>query len=272
MRRPTAHSTSAVVLLLAIIVGDVAFDNVILLSFTVVPPLLSAALGTVRQTVWMAGWSTAAAVVLGVPDQEFATLDHTIRVAAVVVGSGFAVYVALVRADREAQLTRLALQDPLTGLVNRTVLHDRLAQLLRRRDDRGVLAVMFLDLDGFKGINDTLGHAAGDAVLVHVARQLESTVRDADTVARFAGDEFVVLCPDLPGEQEAEATAHRLLEALHQPMPWPAGPVTITASIGLATSPAPHATDEAEHLLRAADAAMYEAKQVGPGRWATAAL
>ncbi len=264
VRRPTVHSAGAAVVLALVTVADVLFGSVILLEFAVVPPLLSAALGSRRQTIMIAGASIVTAVLLGFPDNEFATAAHAIQVAAVTIGSGFAVYASGVRNDRDARLTALALTDPLTGLVNRTVLLDRLTQLLARRDSSGVLAVMFLDLDGFKQVNDRLGHATGDALLQHVAARLGAAVRDGDTVCRFGGDEFVVLCPGLPGADEAERMAERLLEAVATPLARTGDAVAVTASIGLTL--APDAPLEAAALLKRADQAMYAAKAGGPGR------
>ncbi len=264
MRRPTVDSAGAVVLLGLVVAADLALGSVVLLEFTMVPPLLSATLGRRRQTIQIAGASVLCAVLLGIPDDEFGTLAHVIQSSAVAIAAGFAVYAATVRENRDAQLTALALHDSLTGLVNRTVLTDRLTQLLARRTGDGVLAVMFLDLDGFKQVNDRFGHAAGDALLQHVAARLQSVVRPADTVCRFAGDEFVVLCPDLPTALSAELTAQRLLDALATPLEVAGRPLGVTASLGLAV-----ADDQVEpvDLLRRADHAMYAAKAQGAGRW-----
>jgi diguanylate cyclase (GGDEF)-like protein/PAS domain S-box-containing protein len=162
------------------------------------------------------------------------------------------------RAEQEV-LTRQAFSDPVTGLPNRLVLSDRLHRALergeRRSDSR--LAVLFVDLDGFKEVNDTHGHAVGDAVLLHAAQQLRTAVRPADIVTRLGGDEFVVFCEDLAMGAEAEMLASRLREAVAEPLWQNDVSISVRASIGIA-----HAGpgDSAETLLHRADEAMYEVK------------
>ena len=136
---------------------------------------------------------------------------------------------------------------------------------LARLDRRpSILAVLFLDLDRFKLINDSLGHEVGDQVLVAVAERLEVAVRNTDTVARFGGDEFLVLSEDLDSTREAEELAERVLEALAEPITLSRGEVVVSASIGIAV--ARRASEEPAGLLRDADAAMYRAKTLGGAR------
>ncbi|MFU8839226.1 MAG: putative bifunctional diguanylate cyclase/phosphodiesterase [Nitriliruptoraceae bacterium] len=170
---------------------------------------------------------------------------------------------ALERQGVQEQLRRAAVHDPLTGLPNRRLILDRLAQgLARSARDGGPVAVMFVDLDDFKRVNDDRGHQVGDEVLVAVARRLEGMVRDSDTVGRFAGDEFVLLC-ETSDDDAAAALAQRVLAALVQPFPAEGRPVRIGASIGL-TVPASGSSDP-EEVLKQADDAMYLAKaRVGP--------
>jgi diguanylate cyclase (GGDEF)-like protein len=164
---------------------------------------------------------------------------------------GRALRLAAERMRREAALARRALHDPLTGLPNRALLADRLAHALGRlgRTD-GCLAVIFLDIDDFKAVNDHHGHAAGDAVLVEVGARLADALRGGDTAARVGGDEFVVLCEDVSDEDEARAIARRLLGVLDR-----------RASMGVAL--ACHGGARADALVRAADAAMYAVKRRG---------
>ncbi len=158
------------------------------------------------------------------------------------------------RRANEARLAHRALHDPLTGLPNRTLLTDRLAQAVRAVErDQGGVAVLFLDLDGFKEINDTHGHAAGDQVLVEVARRLRAAVRPADTVARLGGDEYAIVAEGLP-PPDALALAQRLREALTPPI----SGMMVGASVGTAHSNAVGLNADA--LLRRADADMYGAK------------
>jgi diguanylate cyclase (GGDEF)-like protein/PAS domain S-box-containing protein len=168
------------------------------------------------------------------------------------------------RALRE-RLAYAAIHDPLTALPNRVLFMDRLETALSRatRHHRHV-AVIFLDLDRFKFVNDGMGHAAGDRLLESVAERLLGSIRPNDTVARFGGDEFVVLCDEVAGEDAAVQVAERLTDALSRPISLPEGDVFVTASAGVALSV--HGTDSAARLLRDADTAMYMAKERGRAR------
>ncbi|WP_208028231.1 PAS domain S-box protein [Rhabdothermincola sediminis] len=166
----------------------------------------------------------------------------------------------------EHRLAHQATHDPLTGLPNRTLLIDRLTMALARsRRHQRPLAVLFLDLDHFKVVNDSLGHGLGDRLLVAISERLQAAVRPGDTIARFGGDEFVVLCEDLVDRKDAIAIAERLIAALDSPFPADENEVFVGASIGLAFPEDP--TAEPEALIRDADAAMYRAKERGRGRW-----
>jgi diguanylate cyclase (GGDEF)-like protein len=171
------------------------------------------------------------------------------------------------RERAEARLRMDALHDALTGVGNRRLLEERITHALeriRRYPDNG-LAVFSVDLDEFKDINDRHGHAAGDAVLVEVARRLTETVRTGDTVCRPGGDEFVVLAEDLADPEGAEALAHRLGEELRRPMAWRGVTLSPSASIGWAMSRGSPEV-RADELLAEADTAMYAAKQAArPG-------
>lgn len=166
----------------------------------------------------------------------------------------------------QQELMRRALHDPLTGSANRVLLHDRLSHALGRLErSPGGLAVFFLDLDGFKVVNDTMGHHAGDRLLMAVAERMRGAVRNHDTVARIGGDEFVVLCEGLAAEDAPQRIAQRLVGGLSAPPVEVAGrELAIQASIGVAWTDDPRVEPEA--LLQAADAAMYGVKgQPGPG-------
>jgi diguanylate cyclase (GGDEF)-like protein/PAS domain S-box-containing protein len=168
------------------------------------------------------------------------------------------------RKNAEQELAHQALHDVLTGLPNRSLLLDRLAQALARsRRSRLETVVLFLDLDRFKLVNDSLGHAEGDQLLRAVAERLTSRIRATDTVARLGGDEFVVLLEEAGDEATALALAHKLLEALQEPFPVGGRDLYVTTSMGLAIS-GPDATPHS--MLRDADAAMYEAKERGRNR------
>jgi diguanylate cyclase (GGDEF)-like protein len=162
--------------------------------------------------------------------------------------------------QRAALMTHRALHDQLTGLPNRTLFLDRLEMALARIGRTGKkLAVLFLDLDGFKHINDTLGHPAGDQMLIETAVALQQAIRAVDTAARFGGDEFVVLCEDIADAGEADAVAGRIFAQLERRTP--PGGTRLRASIGIAVTGRPERAPE--ELIREADAAMLEAKS-GP--------
>ena len=165
-----------------------------------------------------------------------------------------------------AQLSHQVVHDPLTGAANRVLLTDRLGQALarvRRRECR--VAVLFIDVDNFKLINDELGHDAGDFVLAAIAQRLGECVRPSDTVGRFGGDEFLVICEDLDHDGQGTEIAERILEGLTRPFATPFGERTLSASIGVAPCGHDHPLSVAT-LIRAADQAMYRAKMEGKAR------
>ena len=164
-----------------------------------------------------------------------------------------------------ARLRHEALHDPLTGLPNRLLLVDRLSvALAKARRHPWSPTVLFCDLDGFKAVNDRLGHHAGDKLLVAVADRVRQLLRPGDTLARLSGDEFVIVLEDTAESDEAEVVARRVLSALGRPFPLDGGEVRVGASIGIAT--AGSGPMDALALLRRADAAMYRAKADGGAR------
>jgi diguanylate cyclase len=160
-----------------------------------------------------------------------------------------------------AALVSMAHTDALTGLPNRRGLQQALAAALPPGHGHHPLAVFLTDLDGFKLVNDRLGHDAGDELLVQVGRRLRSQVRQGDLVARLGGDEFVIMAPGIPGEAEAMALGRKLLEAFNQPFDIAGQPCRVGLTIGFAL--APHDATHADDLLKRADAAMYVGKQSG---------
>lgn len=170
------------------------------------------------------------------------------------------------RKRAEDELLWRATHDALTGLPNRTLIRERLAGALQRsRRQQLSVALLFVDLDGFKLINDTYGHEAGDAVLKSVAQRLLDQVRPGDTVARLAGDEFVVLCEQIEQPDTTVTLAQRINTVLRQPLDFAGTPLLVTASIGVAIGHgATHSTDD---LLRSADTAMYAVKEKGRDGW-----
>jgi diguanylate cyclase (GGDEF)-like protein/PAS domain S-box-containing protein len=161
-------------------------------------------------------------------------------------------------------LERQALQDPLTGLPNRVLLMDRTRQALARlHRSGGIIALLFVDLDRFKAVNDSLGHEIGDHLLVSVSKRLAQVMRDGDTVARLGGDEFVVLAEGIESDAEAVAVAERVLHILEKPFLVGSAEVTMPASVGVSVARDPNV--DPESILREADVAMYRAK-AGGGR------
>jgi diguanylate cyclase (GGDEF)-like protein len=180
-----------------------------------------------------------------------------------------AVRFARVRRSSERRLARLAFYDALTGLANRTLFHERLGEYVRSR--RKSCGVMYLDLNGFKQINDVFGHDAGDFVLCQFASRVKSSMRESDLVARLGGDEFAVLAPSVDSAQ-LEVLARRILVAACRPVTFGEVEIPVATSIGLAMFP--ECGDSSQQLLQAADLAMYEAKRGAdemPIRMATSA-
>ena len=163
------------------------------------------------------------------------------------------------------QLENQAVHDPLTKLPNRLLLLDRAKQAIARLDrSDGVVAMLFIDLDKFKAVNDTLGHEVGDELLVAISGRLADLMRDTDTVARLGGDEFVILAVDLESETEALALGERVVEAIEQPVALTSTEVPMGGSVGISVAVDP--STDPETVLREADVAMYRAKAAGGSR------
>jgi diguanylate cyclase (GGDEF)-like protein len=168
--------------------------------------------------------------------------------------------------ERELRARELSWHDPLTGLANRRLGLERLREALTNPNTDGFRsAVVFADLDDFKAVNDRGGHEFGDAVLVHVAEAFRSTVRNTDTLARFGGDEFLLVMPRVASELDVEMVARRMLGRLAALRDPDGRPTPLAASLGLALAP-DHGTTP-EELLRASDAAMYREKSAGGARF-----
>jgi diguanylate cyclase (GGDEF)-like protein/PAS domain S-box-containing protein len=166
------------------------------------------------------------------------------------------------RKQQEETIYRQANYDPLTGLPNRLMFADRLATaLLRGRREKHCVGLLFIDLDGFKKVNDTLGHNAGDDLLKEIAVRLSACVRQDDTIARLGGDEFTVILPNIRGPGDTEIVAKKIIEHVREPINLSDNEVYVSASIGITLYP--DDADDEETLIKHADTAMYEAKAAG---------
>jgi diguanylate cyclase (GGDEF)-like protein len=207
-------------------------------------------------------------ILKGTPDHTYS--EHDLR-AVSLFAEHAAIAVAnarLYEAERalSVQLSHQVVHDPLTGAANRVLVGDRMEHALARvRRGECCMGVLFIDVDDFKLVNDELGHGVGDLVLTAIAQRLSACVRPSDTVGRFGGDEFVVVCEELADEAGAFDIALRVLQALEEPFPTPSGDRRLSASIGVATCNV-LGPIEADGLIRAADRAMYRAKMEGKAR------
>jgi diguanylate cyclase (GGDEF)-like protein len=207
------------------------------------------------------------------PDEELGLLalqagaqDYLIKSELTPVLLSRAISYAIERKRSDVELAYQALHDPLTGLPNRVLFLDRLGVALHRlRRSNASLTVMFLDVDNFKLTNDSLGHAAGDRVLVALAQRLQELLRPSDTMARFGGDEFTFLFEDLESERAAVLIVERLIRTAGLPVSLDGGEASIAVSIGIAIATDP--ATEPDDLIRDADIAMYRAKAQGGSRF-----
>ncbi len=231
------------------------------------------AMMTIGACFWQVGSAVGLFALIGRLFEAHALANLALFSACVGIGA----IVAVVRTSRQLRraiaariaaeeiAARAARQDPLTGLGNRRYFNEQLdARLADCRPDE-TLAVMLIDLDRFKPVNDMYGHAAGNAVLCAIAERLLEVPPPGSVVARLGGDEFVALIPDAAGEDEIGALAGRIIEAVRKPIPWRQGRLEVDATIGIAF--AEPGTLDAEALLHAADLAMYQGKRQGRGVW-----
>jgi two-component system CheB/CheR fusion protein len=183
-----------------------------------------------------------------------------------VIGAVMTLVDSTERQRRQKEVWRQANFDHLTGLANRSLFADRLERaLLLQARTGGRAAVLFIDLDGFKPVNDRFGHAAGDAVLIEIAQRLQAITRESDIAARFGGDEFVLGLTELAADLHVEQVVRKVLDAIEMPCNVGDNPILLSASIGIAMFPSD--SDRTETLLLMADEAMYRAKAAGKRRF-----
>jgi len=203
------------------------------------------------------------------PDGTEIAVDHTASpihdASGGVIGAVMVAHDVTAARNQADTLTRMALYDSLTGLPNRMLLSDRLDHALHASQrNPHITALLFIDLDGFKRVNDAHGHAVGDRLLQQVAHKLMTCVRSTDTVSRHGGDEFVILLPDVHSAEDAAVCARKIISAMNQPFEIGGRDYVIGASIGIATQQS--SRDDAAALLKCADVAMYHAKSAGRNR------
>jgi diguanylate cyclase (GGDEF)-like protein len=197
---------------------------------------------------------------------ECGPAENSVVLRRIEVAEGPAIGLIVKRRASSAQAAPQGHRDALTGLPGREFLFARLSMHLQGERSADVkFAVLFIDLNNFKQVNDEYGHLIGDRVLSEAARRLSETVREGDHVVRYGGDEFVVLLEGVAGADEVDPIIHRLHEALAQPIILPEGEVTLSLSIGVAEASAIHQTPE--DVLQEADRAMYAAKRTGTKAW-----
>jgi diguanylate cyclase (GGDEF)-like protein len=204
------------------------------------------------------------------PHEKWSTIAHTGKFFAYFLMHFAIIELSLVdisaRKTAEEEVLRLAHYDPLTNLPNRVLLADRMQQAMLQSQRRSQsLAVVFLDLDGFKAVNDTYGHGVGDELLMVVSQRMKAVLREGDTLARIGGDEFVAVLVDLKQLQDSEPVLNRLLRAAADPIKVGDAVLNVSASIGVTVYPQDDA--DADLLMRHADQAMYQAKQTGKNRY-----
>jgi diguanylate cyclase (GGDEF)-like protein len=251
--------------------AQLASPDAVALSFLWVPAVVAAVFAGPRAVACLA----VAALILAIIADLRSGIPNTAYSVGRLVAWGLVAAVAVLlagrRAEREARLAALATHDPLTGLANRRLLESRLSAQLAVRGRTAPSAVFFADIDRFKAVNDEHGHATGDAILIAVAERLLACTRSEDTVARIGGDEFVVGCPDIDGQDGAEALCRRVMDSMTDPVATAAGPVVVRLTLGAVVAP-PDDGRGIELLVDAADRVMLSAKGAERGSYRVSEL
>jgi diguanylate cyclase (GGDEF)-like protein len=268
--RPDWRLLAVFVGLFAVFALEVATSGTVFLTFLLVPVLVAATFAKPKAVAVLGGLAVLLGVIAGAVTETLSHGPFGVRLAGLVLTAALGVVVTRQRSQRDAELRALSLTDPLTGLPNRLLLADRLRIALEQRRPLTPITVLFVDLDAFKAVNDRHGHLAGDAVLVETAARLQECVRVGDTVARYGGDEFVVVCPSASSRHSAEEVCRRVLGALSRPVDVDGREIPLKGSVGAAVGGPPHV--DADMLLARADQALLSAKRAGGSRFSLSDL
>lgn len=247
--------------LFAVFALDVATSGGVFLTFLLVPVLVAATFARPRAVALLGGLAVLLGLVAGAVTQTLSSVPFGARLAGLVLTAALGVAVTRQRSQRDAELRALSLTDPLTHLPNRLLLADRLGIALEQRQPLTPITVLFVDLDEFKAVNDRYGHLVGDDVLVEIAARLQRCVRAGDTVARYGGDEFVIVCPSASSRHSAEEVCRRVLDALSRPVELDGRTIKLDGSVGAAFGGPPDV--DADTLLARADQALLGSKRAG---------
>lgn len=237
------------------------------IAFMWIPIIVSVAFSGPRITAALTAWGGALALTVGWKAALYGEPYYWVRQATMVLMAGFAIYLSAMIARQRHDLRALALTDPLTGLANRRLILERLNYMLGLRSRDSSIAVLSIDLDGFKSVNTRFGHAGGDEVLNEVGRRLERSMRSGDTIARFGGDEFIALCVGFDTEDDVERLCARIIDTINEPLPTPIS-TSIGATIGAVIIPPTHITDadavvdQADHILMQQKASQRNAFEI----------
>lgn len=265
---------ASVILVVAIVAAwpVPAWGNTLTLAW--IPVVIAVAYAGPRATGALAMWVIILTLVVGWAESYYLSIEFWVRVGADLLTAFLMVWLARKLFRQRLMLDELSFSDELTGLANRRLLLDRFDYLLSLRIRHGVIAVLYIDIDEFKAINSTYGHTGGDAVLREVAQRFSECTRAEDTVCRFGGDEFVILCPAMADiSASVESISARLIDSLEAPIELSLGEsVRVKATIGAVAIPPGVQLASADAAINQADQLLMQQKAIAPGAYRLAAV